>query len=102
METSNNIFADLFKSMNDSYTKLYQLEGIWMEKIKVVRNGEKTETNRITTGDQIDTAMGFIVTCNGEPSHEIVKLFGTLGNNKFEIQAKRLTTGEIEKILLLP
>ena len=99
---SNNIFADLFASMNDSYTKLYQMEAIWMERIKVVRNDEIVETNRIAAGDKIDTAMGFIVTCNGNPTHEIVKVMGTLANNRFEIEAKNLATGETEAIKLLP
>jgi len=86
----------------DTYTKMFPMAAIWQPiNYKVVRKGEIEETRRVTTGDQITLIQGILCSCNdGKPTHEIVKLFGTLQDTKHEIECINLLTGLTETIKL--
>lgn len=91
-----------FEGIADTYTKMFPLAAIWMPlTYKVVRNGNIEETRRITNGDQITLIQGTLCSCNDDlPTHEIVKLFGTLQDSKHELECINLSTGLTETIKL--
>jgi len=91
-----------FEGIADTYTKMFPLAAIWMPlTYKVVRKGEIEETMRITNGDQITLIQGILCSCNdGLPTHEIVKLFGTLQDSKHELECINISTGLTETIKL--
>ena len=91
-----------FEGIADTYTKMFPLAAIWTElRYNVVRKGKTEETRRITNGDQITVIDGYLCSCNdGTPTHEVVKLFGTLQDTKHEIECINLLTGLTETIKL--
>jgi len=91
-----------FEGIADTYTKMFPLAAIWMPlTYNVVRKGNIEETRRITNGDQITLIQGILCSCNdGKPTHEIVKLFGTLQDSKHELECINLSTGLTETIKL--
>jgi len=91
-----------FEGIADTYTKMFPLAAIWMPlTYKVVRNGSIEKTRRITNGDQITLIQGILCSCNdGKPTHETVKLFGTLQGSKHELECINLSTGLTETIKL--
>ena len=91
-----------FEGIADSYTKMFPLAAYWTSlHYKVVRKGEIEETRRITNGDQITLIQGTLCSCNdGKPTHEIVKIFGTLQDSKHEMECINLSTGLTETIKL--
>lgn len=89
---------DLFEAIGNLYTKQRELAAIWLTR-SLQKKGERSA--RIATGDEIKILNGELVDLpnDEEPTHRILKTYGTLVN-QFEILVEDLKTNNQSRIKL--
>lgn len=95
MKKQKDLFETLFETFTDPYTKMFQLDAIWLE--KPIRTSLETK-RRITGNDLVLIENGKLIDCNDAPSHKIKLLHGTLSNTRFTITVENLSTNELSII----
>lgn len=91
----NKIFEGVADAYHTSFTRIYPVAAIWMERPYKTSREVKV---RLKENDLIYVKDGKIEDCEGEPTHRIVRCEGTLGNNILYFILENLATGEIEKL----
>ncbi len=94
MITTKSGFDKIFDNPYASFDKFMKLPCIWLDKPIIVQG---SKTVRVAQGDYIKANDGKLITCDNNPTHEVISCWGTLQDNWY-IMALNLSNNQIEKI----